>query len=136
MRMENIDQSLDSNQNHCEPTVNLPKPGAVRYHSATLIPVGAKLEHIFTWVSQHPDLSGNPDFEISEIRTFPDFRNFNCGNFFVSHFVYMYLDAASRGTVRLQLYHLPGRDLLKRTSAHGCRTKLGCPFDATPINGT
>ena len=43
MRMENIDQSLDSNQNHCEPTVNLPKPGAVRYHSATLIPVGAKL---------------------------------------------------------------------------------------------
>ena len=53
MRMENIDQSLDSNQNHCEPTVNLPKPGAVRYHSATLIPVGAKFEHIFI----HPTLA-------------------------------------------------------------------------------
>ena len=53
MRMENIDQSLDSNQNHCEPTVNLPKPGAVRYHSATLILVGAKFEHIFI----HPTLA-------------------------------------------------------------------------------
>ena len=53
MRMENIDQSLDSNQNHCEPTVNLPKPGAMRYHSATLILVGAKFEHIFI----HPTLA-------------------------------------------------------------------------------
>ena len=53
MRMENIDQSLDSNQNHCEPTVNLPKPGAVRYHSATLTLVGANFEHIFI----HPTLA-------------------------------------------------------------------------------
>ena len=36
MRMENIDQSLDLIQNHCELIVNRPKGWALYYHSTTL----------------------------------------------------------------------------------------------------
>ena len=51
--MENIDQSLDSNQDHCKPTVSQPTGRAALYHLATLISVRDKFEHIFI----HPTLA-------------------------------------------------------------------------------
>ena len=51
--MENIDQSLDSNQDHCKPTVNQPTGRVVLDHLATLISVRDKFEHIFI----HPTLA-------------------------------------------------------------------------------
>ena len=45
--MENIDESLESNQDHCKPIVNQPISRAVRNHCATLALVRANFENIF-----------------------------------------------------------------------------------------